>query len=141
MRPRGIENLVLELKKEGKTILITSHILSEAEKMCDSVALIKEGRLVAFGQSGRRQEKIHGALDHGAVPGQAKYRESGADHLRRYCQMTSIVADDRLTVHVSDPDRLTPVMNKKLVEADIPVLEIRTRESSLDDVYFKALEE
>lgn len=40
--------LILELKEEGKTIFISSHIFDEISKICDKVAIIKEGKIVAF---------------------------------------------------------------------------------------------
>ena len=137
---RGIENLVLELKKEGRTLLITSHILSEAEKMCDSVTLIKQGQLVASG----RMDDVKKKYSDPSIMFRLQDRQS-AD------QAKSIIgtlipgdienSDNRITIYMKDPDKITPVINRKLVEANIPVLEIRTQESSLDDVYFKAMEE
>jgi ABC-2 type transport system ATP-binding protein len=42
---RDIRNLLLFLKNEGKTILLSSHSISEVEKICDKVIIIKEGKL------------------------------------------------------------------------------------------------
>jgi ABC-2 type transport system ATP-binding protein len=39
-------NLVLEEKKKGKTLFLSSHILSEVEKVCDRVGIIKQGKLI-----------------------------------------------------------------------------------------------
>ena len=39
--------LLLEMKNRGKTIFLSSHILPEVEKVCERVAILKEGRLVA----------------------------------------------------------------------------------------------
>lgn len=41
-----LRDLILQLKEKGKTILFSSHELSEAELMCDRVAIMKAGRLV-----------------------------------------------------------------------------------------------
>jgi ABC-2 type transport system ATP-binding protein len=49
---RDIEHLITQLKNEGKTILITSHILPEVGKMCDSLAIIKDGSIVFSGSTG-----------------------------------------------------------------------------------------
>jgi len=46
---RELKDLILELNKEGKTIFINSHILSEMEQICDHLALINKGKLLAHG--------------------------------------------------------------------------------------------
>ncbi|MBM7543870.1 ABC-2 type transport system ATP-binding protein [Weissella beninensis] len=40
---------VLKLKKAGKSVLLSSHILSEVERMCDSIVIIREGQVIASG--------------------------------------------------------------------------------------------
>lgn len=40
--------LLLEMKNRGKTVFLSSHILSEVEKICDRVVILKEGKLVAI---------------------------------------------------------------------------------------------
>lgn len=47
---------VKELKKEGKTILLSSHILSEVEALCDQVSIIREGEII---ETGTFQELRH----------------------------------------------------------------------------------
>lgn len=42
-------NIILEHKKQGKTAFISSHILNEIEELCDSIAFIKEGKIIAKG--------------------------------------------------------------------------------------------
>jgi ABC-2 type transport system ATP-binding protein len=46
---REIYDIVEELKDEKKTILITTHYIEEAEKLCDRVAIVDEGKLIASG--------------------------------------------------------------------------------------------
>jgi ABC-2 type transport system ATP-binding protein len=135
---RGIEGLVAELKEDGKTLLITSHILPEAEKMCDSVALIKEGRLVASGNLGDIKRKY----SEPAVIVRLQDPESmmqAAALLRTVFQSRVETNGSTVTIRGSEPDMDVPAINKKLVESNIPVLEISRQESSLDDVYFKAM--
>jgi len=47
---KEVRDLILRLKESGKTVMFSSHILHDAELLCDRVAMILKGRLVASGQ-------------------------------------------------------------------------------------------
>ncbi|MHA2226833.1 MAG: ABC transporter ATP-binding protein [Candidatus Hodarchaeales archaeon] len=55
---KEVLNLIRELKKENKTILMTTHILARAEKVCDSVALISGGRISGVGKIAEIKSKL-----------------------------------------------------------------------------------
>lgn len=46
------QNEVREMKNSGKSILLSSHILSEVEKLCDSISIIKDGKIIESGKLG-----------------------------------------------------------------------------------------
>jgi ABC-2 type transport system ATP-binding protein len=46
---RLVRNIILDLKKAGKTVLFSTHILSDAETLCDRVAVLRSGRLLDVG--------------------------------------------------------------------------------------------
>jgi ABC-2 type transport system ATP-binding protein len=137
---RSIENIVAGLKKEGKTLLITSHILPEAEKMCDNIAIIKEGSIVVSGKLAdiKRDYAVPSVMvrlkDHESV-------ERAALLLKRIITDRMEPLDDGITVYTRDPDTVTPILNRALLNANIPVIEIRRAEETLGDIYFKVLEE
>jgi len=56
---REIKDLILEEKAKGKTILLSSHMLSDVEALCDRVALIMSGRVVRTGTIGELLNEIH----------------------------------------------------------------------------------
>ena len=56
---REIRELILELRSNGKTILLSSHILSDVETLCDRVGVIINGRVVKTGELERLFEDIH----------------------------------------------------------------------------------
>ena len=47
LKQQEFEDLVLEFKNQGKTIFISSHVLPEVETLCDRVAIIKNGQIIA----------------------------------------------------------------------------------------------
>jgi len=47
---REVRDLVLQLRQEGKTILLSTHILSDAEAVCDRVGILNRGRLLGCGE-------------------------------------------------------------------------------------------
>jgi ABC-2 type transport system ATP-binding protein len=52
-----IHNLVEELKAENRTVVLTTHYIEEAERLCDRVAIIDEGKIVAMGTPRELQQK------------------------------------------------------------------------------------
>ena len=46
---RQLWTLVEELKREGRTILLTTHYMDEAERLCDDIAIVDHGRVIALG--------------------------------------------------------------------------------------------
>src|SRR6185312_808012 len=59
-----IHELVLDLRREQRTILLTTHYIEEAEKLCDRVAIVDEGRIIAMGTPREIQER---ALAHSTI--------------------------------------------------------------------------
>jgi ABC-2 type transport system ATP-binding protein len=59
---REFRDLILELREDGVTVLFASHVLSDAEMLCDRVAILKEGRLRTLSDLGRleRERRIVG---------------------------------------------------------------------------------
>ncbi|HBI51843.1 MAG TPA: ABC transporter ATP-binding protein [Ruminococcaceae bacterium] len=55
-----IHKMILDEKKRGKTVFLTTHTMTEAEKLCGNIALLNEGRIVEYG----RPEEICRRYDH-----------------------------------------------------------------------------
>lgn len=53
---RIFQECILEVKQQGKTVLLSSHILSEVEKLCDRIAIIREGEII---ETGTLSQMIH----------------------------------------------------------------------------------
>src|ERR1700682_3801657 len=55
-----IHTLIEELKAAKRTILLTTHYIEEAERLCDRVAIIDQGKIVAMGSPRELQERVFG---------------------------------------------------------------------------------
>src|SRR5699024_11183745 len=61
---RTFQEQVLQLKEAGKSVLLSSHILSEVEKLCDRVGIIRAGKII---ETGTLEELRHLTRMHIAV--------------------------------------------------------------------------
>lgn len=100
----AIHEMVLQEKKRGTTIFLTTHNMHEAEKLCDNIALLNEGRIVEYGapkeicRRYNHQKSIKLHLKNGEDINLQHNRESGrqlADYLER---------DEVETIHSTEPD-------------------------------------
>jgi len=56
---RSVWDFILELRDEGKTIVLTTHYMEEADELCDQVGIIDHGKLIALGSPTDLKEKYH----------------------------------------------------------------------------------
>src|SRR5207302_10024658 len=63
MGRREVRNLMEELKAEGKTVFFSTHILADAEALCDRVAIIHLGELRAVGAVADLTSVVHGMVE------------------------------------------------------------------------------
>jgi ABC-2 type transport system ATP-binding protein len=137
---RTMENLVNDLKHEGKTLLITSHILPEVEKMCDHVSLIKKGHLLTSGTLEEVKSKYCKPVILIRLADEKSARQAVL-LLRKSFKEPIDQEENKIVVQTNDPDDVAASINKKLEEANLAVYEMKKQDSSLDDAYFKAMEE
>ena len=75
MGRREVRDLMAQLKQEGKTVFFSTHILSDAEALCDRVAVIYQGALRGMGSVAELTAKVQGKTEliwQGAVPASLK---------------------------------------------------------------------
>jgi ABC-2 type transport system ATP-binding protein len=117
--------LVREAKAEGRTVFLSSHILSEVERTCDRVAIIREGRLVTV-------DSVEGLRD--LAHHQVELRFAGpvpADAFRDLPGVTDVAATDHvLRMRVSGA--ITPVVR---AAAKFELLDFVSREPSLEETF------
>ncbi len=77
---RQVRDLILNLKKEGRTIFFSTHILNDVETLCDRVAVLNRGKLIG---SGRLSDLISQEVRHlEIIAGGSAWRRCGNGPLR-----------------------------------------------------------
>jgi ABC-2 type transport system ATP-binding protein len=132
---RNIEQLIERLKKEGKTLFITSHILPEVEKVCDHLAIIRQGTIRASGSMEEIKKRYYSPSLRLKVSGDAGKALALLQSLGK-----AEIADGYIQVY-GDIDTVAPAVSDTLARAGMGVLEMSRQEYSLEDVYFKVMEE
>ncbi len=134
------KRLVKLLQDDGKTIFISSHILSELGEMCDTLLFIDNGRLVHYGDadslrysraSGRSAVEIRVSGDPDRL--MAWIQANGHTTLDRELEDGAVVEVDS---HL--PEALSALL-KTLLEAGIPVCEFHRHEMRLEDAFVQML--
>jgi ABC-2 type transport system ATP-binding protein len=114
-----------ECVADGATVFLSSHILSEVEKACDRVAIIREGLLVKVGTVDGLRDLAHHQVElrfAGAVP---------ADEFRSIDGVSDLVAEDHvMRMRVAGP--ITPVVR---AAAQYELVDFVSREPSLEETF------
>lgn len=133
---REVRQLISELARAGKTILLTTHYMFEADSLCDRIAVISKGAIVAEGSP----SQLKAAASDRTVVEVKAYGISDAvvESIKSLAGVQSVameVSDQAqlLVVQVSDADQLTGRL-MQLLEG-VRVDRIATREPTLEDAY------
>ncbi|WP_353064075.1 ABC transporter ATP-binding protein [Tunturibacter psychrotolerans] len=135
---RHLWDLVDRLKKEGRTIILTTHYMDEAERLCDRVAIMDHGRIIALDTP---QQLIASVGGEHIVEFAAINRENG-DGLIDPALLTAIqgVESHRLTagvhqVSVRELHTAVPQIFAVLTAHGLNLSEFRTHSATLEDVF------
>ena len=121
---------------ERVTVFITTHNLDEAARLCDTVGVIRSGRLIAFGTPDELRAGA-GAPTY-VVTGTGLDR--GEDAVKAVPGLESVVGDGtRLEIRLASGIRPAPVV-RALVEAGAEVDEVVAQSASLEDAFLRLLE-
>jgi ABC-2 type transport system ATP-binding protein len=131
-----IRELLRELKRMGKTIMISSHILSELEEICDHVGIVEHGRLVFSGtmEEIRRRMGI-----------QSKVRVRVANNQNKAVELLSSLPEIQnvkllgayIAVTFQEGRETNGVIARTLVQGDIDIVSIEPQQVKLDDAFLK----
>ncbi|HBY63825.1 MAG TPA: ABC transporter ATP-binding protein [Solibacterales bacterium] len=129
---RQLWDLIEEFKRGGRTILLTTHYMDEAERLCDRVAIMDHGKVIALGTPRELVASI--GVEHVVEFAAAGPIEPEA--LRAIEGVRDARADNgALRLQVSQLHHAVPALLDELARRGIPLTELRTHSATLEDVF------
>jgi ABC-2 type transport system ATP-binding protein len=129
-----VKALLKELRRMGKTILISSHILSELADCCTSIGIIERGQLLLSGPIDEVYRRIR---DNRLV--EIKFvegMEAGVSLIRSLPETRSVqIEDQRVTVELAATDEQVARLLDQLVRAGVKLRSFADKDPTLEDVF------
>ncbi len=135
---KQVRDAILELRAQGRTILLCTHNLVEAEQLADRIAIIRRGQIVASGTAGELKRALLGepTMEVRLVQPLNGVLQQLGHELR--------ITEYGLTwfrYRTTHPEAVNPALLRRLAELDQPVFTLSEVERSLEDVYLKIVQE
>jgi ABC-2 type transport system ATP-binding protein len=140
---RQLWEIIREFQRQGGTVLLTTHYMDEAERLCDRLAIIDYGQVIAGGTPAELIDRLGGqhvvefAIG-GALPDPSKTgeRDLTQEAWRGLPGVESVRADDGLvSLTVRQPHVTIPALLDAVSQQGAKLLHLTTRHASLEDVF------
>ena len=128
------KNIIKEQKEKGKTIFFSSHILSDAEKICDRVCFISRGKLVSLGT-------LDGMLNREVLSTEIECSQEKVDFniIEDSFNKFEIVKSDIKFRLILPQDVNLNIVLKRLIELGVQIESVLPSKETLEDVFIKKM--
>jgi len=129
---RALWDTIAALRSRGKTVVLTTHYMDEAERLCDRIAIVDHGKRIALGTPAQLIDRIGGAhlveiTTNPPLPPEALADVRGVRAAR--------VLGDGLALSIDEPHVALPALIARLVERGAQPTRLVSRTATLDDVF------
>ena len=132
---RQLWDLIEEFKKAGRTILLTTHYMDEAERLCDELAIMDHGKVIARGTPGALIASIGAEHLVELSTGDAA-RAVDLPALRQVVGVRDARAENgTIRIQATELHRAVPAVLEELRRQGIPLTELGTHSATLEDVF------
>jgi ABC-2 type transport system ATP-binding protein len=126
---------IRRLNREGHTVVLTTHYLEEAQALCNRIAMLKSGRVVALDSTSALVKRISGSqlvvrLAKGTLPDELKALVSHPDEL---------VMGNKYTLRVNEYADVEPIL-VKLRQSGVVIEDMQLQQADLEDVFIQIME-
>ena len=126
---------VARLNKEGHTVVLTTHYLEEAQALCNRVAMLKAGKVVALDSTANLIKRISGSqlvvrLASGQLPDSLKPLVTNPEQLR---------SGNQFTLRVTGYNDVEPIL-ARLREGGVVIEDMQLKQADLEDVFMQIMD-
>ena len=133
---RLVRDFIAELRGEGRTIILTTHNLEEADRLCDRIAVVS-GHLLALDDPKELRRKVFGRK---VVFHLLKADQKLASELEKFEFVTECqVVENKILAAVEDPEKHNPLLVRALVERGAEIQFVGELRRRLEDVYLELM--
>lgn len=132
---RQLWDIVRGFRDRGKTVLLTTHYMDEAEKLCDRVAIVDHGKVIALGSPAELIARLGGdhVIEFAFAEGQPALPP---DHFTDLPGVQSAREEDGVVgLSVTELHLVLPAVLDRVRHAGAPLARLTTRHASLEDVF------
>jgi ABC-2 type transport system ATP-binding protein len=130
---REVLDLILDLKKKGKTIFISTHILNDVERVCDHLALIHKGRIIRNGSITDIKKDYLKPIYDIEFEGEIK-----KENFKNMAYVDDISIDgNKVSLHINEMNQAKENILKDISKLGVPVISLNLRSSNLEDIFLR----
>jgi len=130
---RLIRDVITDYNKNGATVLLTTHNIEEASQLCDRVAIMNHGKIVAID----RPVNLKHVIQSTSSIEVAFEKTVDPDKIYLSCEVTVKKVGDRLKFYTNNPGKIIPEIVKYAESSKNKIISLNTLEPSLEDVFIK----
>jgi ABC-2 type transport system ATP-binding protein len=134
---RQLWDIIRDFRHRGRTVLLTTHYMDEAERLCDRVAIVDHGKVIALGTPVELIARLGG--DHViefAATNSIDTPALDVDMLQNLPAVRSVRHEaDNVCLSVTEPHIALPALLQRLNEQRLDLAMLTTRHASLEDVF------
>lgn len=135
---KQVRDAIMELRQDKRTVILTTHNLTEAQMLADRIAVIRRGRIIAHGTFEQLAMEFVGSS---IMRLQLLNPVDGlADNLREIVEVQA-VGEDWIDFVAQEPGKTNPMILRRVLDQGIDVLTLSQRSRTLEDVYLRIVEE
>jgi ABC-2 type transport system ATP-binding protein len=133
---RQLWEIIRTFQQAGGTVLLTTHYMDEAERLCDRLAIVDHGKVIAEGTPADLIERLGG---HHMVEFQVSGHANGDADVWRTLPGVKSVRDDNglVCLNVHEPHLTIPALLDAVEKKGEHLLHLTTRQASLEDVFVR----